>query len=258
MRESVKSVLALFLIVSTIAAVLGWYGAVENAPDWVNPTLKYGCTPFSVVTLYILLAMHFKRDKVPDFLYSHAKNYFNRDGFCFTATAVSNEGICYLHVLFQNQFSKNCVGHVAFRPGQDFYLGRAKFDTVAAKIECGPGAFGVAKIPIPVKKTLQGKKKWFEVGASVTYPDGKGERLRYRDGLFLRANTNFGNSFSTGLMVAGAMTGSIVLSSPAKVLFYLPIEVAEDLEDSLSTEVEILWQLGDPLPGIDTHSRNDG
>jgi hypothetical protein len=58
-------------------------------------------------------------------------------------------------------------------------------------------------------------------------------------------------------MVAGAMSGSIVLSSPAKILLYLPDDVAEDIDDNLSTESEILWQFGDPLPGSEIPSRKD-
>ncbi len=67
-----------------------------------------------------------------------------------------------------------------------------------------------------------------------------------RDGLFLRSNTNFGNSFGTALAVAGAATGSIALSKPAVAKVAMPIGVAEHIRDDLAPEIKTLWQLGDP------------
>jgi hypothetical protein len=93
---------------------------------------------------------------------------------------------------------------------------------------------------------MQGKKQSFEVGASVTYPSGKGHRVRFGDGLVIRANSNFGNAFGTALTVAGAMTGQIVLSQPATVTLVLPTGVAEQVHHCSPQDVQTIWRAGDP------------
>ena len=84
--------------------------------------------------------------------------------------------------------------------------------------------------------------------ASVRYPDGKGQRLRFFDGVFLRSDTNFGNSFGTALAIAGAATGSIALTQPATVAIELPGGVAQDIpgkpEDFVDLLVEALRSAG--------------
>lgn len=70
--------------------------------------------------------------------------------------------------------------------------------------------------------------------------------MRFHDGVFLRSNTNFGNSFGTALTIAGAATGSLVLSKPATTTIDLPVGVAEDIPDDLPPEITTLWRLGEP------------
>lgn len=98
---------------------------------------------------------------------------------------------------------------------------------------------------------MQGKWQSFEVGASVRYPEGYGKRIRFHDGIFLRSNTKFRNSFGTALTLIGAATGSIVFSRPATVAIALPTGVAENIPPNLAPETKILWQLGaSPLESV--------
>ena len=129
------------------------------------------------------------------------------------------------------------------------HLGRAKIETITFEIPCQSAAFGVARIPIPIAKELQGKRQSFEVGASVDYPEGRGRRVRYFDGIFLRTNAKFGNSFGTALVVAGALTGSIVMTRPAKTTVLFPAGVAEEYSRDPSGNVYELeaWR---PAPAI--------
>ena len=134
-----------------------------------------------------------------------------------------------MEVYFQNQYDKPCIGRIALRPARGFFLARANIETITYEIECAPASFGFARVAMPIPEKLQGKRQSFEAGASVHYPDGKGQQLRFFDGVYLRANTNFGNAFATALTVAGAATGMIVLTSPATANVDLPARVAEEI-----------------------------
>src|SRR5262249_32151751 len=138
-----------------------------------------------------------------------------------------------------------CVGRIALRPARGFFLGRGKMEPIAIEIKCEPAAFGTAKVAIPIPSELQGKRQSFDVGASVHYPNGKGRTPRFRDGIVLRANSDFGNAFATALTVAGALTGSIVWATPAKVTLDLPGGVSQDVANGSKPETKTLWKLGD-------------
>ncbi len=120
---------------------------------------------------------------------------------------------------------------------------RAGIEPVAVGIECGPAAFGVARVP----RGLLGRRQRFEVGASVEFPDGRGRRVRFRGGAALRANSRFGNAFVSTLTVAGALAGHVVYTSPSVVEVGLPNEAVEDTAElGIGVAVETLWRLGDP------------
>lgn len=247
MRELVKVLCVVVLLFAAPATAVGWADGIGNAPDWVSLAVRYACPPLCVLALATFLAVHFRRDEAPDYLAARVGPYYNRGGFCFSVLPASDGGVCVLEVYFQNQHAGRCVGRVALRPARGFLLGRAEIEPVAAEIDCGPAAFGVARVPVGVPHALQGRQQRFEVGASVEYPEGRGRRLRFRDGIALRADSRFGNVFGAGLTVAGALTGQIVYSSPAAVEVHLPGEVAEDLTGAdVGVSVATWWRLGDP------------
>jgi hypothetical protein len=239
MGESVKAILSLVMIVAAFVAAFGW---IEDQPDQTTWILRIGAPLIGVLALAVLLKLQFRKDRAPDLLGELLGNYFNRAGFCFAFTVDATDGICRIHAYFQNQYERPCVGRVALRPGRGFFLTRVKIDTFVFEIPCDGGAFGVASLPISLPLQLQGKRQSFEVGASVEYPEGKGRRLRYRDGQFLRTNTNFGNAFATALTVAGALGGQIVLSSPATVTLQLPNTAVEQAPEEAAPQLQTLWK----------------
>lgn len=243
MNESIKAVAAVVMIVCAVGAAIAW---TTGRPDVTTWGFRIGGPVLVVLCLAVILMPYFRKDLAHDYLRDRARTYFNRDGFGFAASATAVDGTAYMDLYFQNQYDKPCVGRVALRPARGFFLTRAKIDTILYEIQCAPGAFGFARLAVPVPEDLQGKRQSFEVGASVDYPDGKGNRLRFHDGLFLRANTNFGDAFTTALTVAGLFTGSIVISTPATVKVDLPANVATEIPVKLAPEVNTLWRLGDP------------
>lgn len=243
MGESTKAVCAVVLIAASVAAGLGW---MTDRPHTMIWGLRIGGPLVAVLALGLLLKLQFRVDLAPDYLYERSKAYFNRDGFCFAVSSTAADGVGYIEVYFQSQRDAPCLGRVALRPARGFFLTRAKIETIICEIECAPGGFGVARIPVSIPAALQGKRLAFEVGASAQYPDGKGRRIRFRDGIFLRANTRFGDAFTTGLKVATVATGGILLSHPAKVTLDLPVGVSEHVQPTSTPDIKTLWALGDP------------
>lgn len=247
MQEFLKGVCVLVIFVGAIVAAIAWF---VDRPDQLTRALRVGCPAAAVGGCVAFLLVHFRRDKVPDYLHQHLGGYFDRGGFCFAFTASVEDGVCWLDAFFQNRYDRPCVGRIALRPARGLF-GRRDIEAITYEVRCDPGAFGVARVPLPIPATQQGKRQKFEVGASVQYPEGKGQMLRFRDGAVIRTNSNFGNTFGTALTVAGALGGVLVISRPESVTIDLPICVAEDVPGSLKAETKTLWKLGVPaLPEV--------
>jgi hypothetical protein len=244
MGESTKAVCGLLMIVGVIAAWLAW---TADRPDETTWGFRIGGPIMAILALGLFLKLQFRADLEHDYLRPLTGTYFNRDGFCFAFVVTAVDGIAFMDAYFQTQYDRPSLGRIALRPAASgFFMTRAKIDSMTFEIECPPAGFGFARIAIPIPEKLQGKRQSFEVGASVRYPEGKGRRIRFHDGLFLRSNADFGNSFGTALTVVGAATGSIVLSKPATATIDLPSGVTEDIPYNLASETKILWQMGEP------------
>jgi len=246
MGESTKAVCCLVLMVASIAAALAW--VIPERPDSTAWAFRIGAPILGLFALGLLFFLHTRADVVPDYLREIAKTYYNRDGFAFLPLAWRKDGIAYMVAYFQNQRDKPCIGRIALRPAKGF-LSRAKIQLITFPIELEPAAFGIARVPMPIPRESQGKRQSFEIGAAVEHPEGKGELVRFHDGIFIRTNTVFSNTLGTTLTVIGAAGGMIVLSRPAKVKLELPSGVVSELPEGLRPEVTTLWKLGDPPLG---------
>jgi hypothetical protein len=243
MREAIKVMWVVVFMIAAPAAAIAWIDDPPSTTAWV---FRIGCPVLSVLGIGAFLKMHFRADIVPDYLRQHVGGYYNRDGFCFAPIVTASDGVCYMNAYFQNQRDTPCVGRIAIRPARGFFMNRADIDTIAINVICEPAAVGVARVALPVAAKLQGKRQSFEVGASVNYPQGKGCQLRFRDGVILRADSNFQDGVMTALAVGLVMTGHIVLTRPAMARMKLPTGVAEEIPDGLTPEIKTVWRLGDP------------
>lgn len=243
MGESFKAVCCLVLMVSAIWGAVTW--VLDPGPlMWV---LRIGLPLLAISMIVVLFSLQMRSDLVPDYLGKQFTNYYNRDGFCFSLAVDEAHGVCNMLLYFQNQYAHPCRARVAVRPARGFFLQRPDIETLLIDIDVEPAAFGIASSPISIPLLLQGKSQSFEVGASVEYPQGKGTRLRFGDGIFLRSNSQFGNRFGTGLMLAGALSGQIVFVSPASMKVELPHGVATELPFPVSQQIMTVWKLGDEL-----------
>jgi hypothetical protein len=249
MVEFAKGVCCLVVMAGVGAGLLSWF---HDRPDSTIWLLRLGSPLLAIVGLLIVIKLQFRKDTAPDYLRQllgwrlDQGQFFDRGGFCFGFRTTSKDGHCELNAYFQNRHERPCRGQIALRPARNFFLNRNKFDAICIDVECGAGAFGFATLPIPIPAAFQGKRQQFEVGASVKYPHGRGRKLRHSEGMVLRTNSKFANTFGSVLTVAGALGGSVVISSPAKVTLDLPFSVAEKLPDGLEPAVRTLWTLGDP------------
>jgi hypothetical protein len=251
MAKSVESVCILIAIVGCVMAAVAW---MDNKPSATTSVCLYGGVLAVVAAVGVILYLQFRPDLIPDYLRAVDTSYFNRDGFCFTFKAEAIKGIACMTVYFQNQYARPCIGKIALRPAQKFWLNRAPIKAINYIIQCEPAAYGIARIAIPLAKELQGTRQSFDVGASVVYVKGKGRRLRFRHGLFLRTNEKFGNSFETGVMIAHIATGHVLSAAagrlvghkPAQATISMPQGVAEQLPGEIRTQVKTLWRLKDP------------
>ena len=242
MGESLKAICCLILIVACIAVAFAWS---DDRPSDLTWMFRIGSPALAVLSLGMLLFFHFRMDVEYDYLKDIYPAYFNRDGFCFVLSCTAENGVAYLVVHFQNQRDQPCIGRIALRPVHKLFRGRADMDWITMEIACEPAAFGLARMPISLPQVIQGTRQELEVGASVEFPRGKGRRLRFRDGMLLRANADFGSRFNKAITIAGAVGGVIVLTKYATVTIDLPTHVAEYVRDAPPTEVKTLWQLGD-------------
>ena len=242
MREFVKGVLILCLLASGTAAAFAWCDVPPTALTWGirlgGPVVALGC-------FLVFLKVHLKRDRVPDFLYETFGGYLDRRGLCFAFDTLTQDGICYIRAHFQNRYSRPCQGRIALRPARGFFLTRRGFEHIEFDVDCPAAGYGIVWVPVPVRQEFQGTKQKFDVGASVRYPKWRGRMLRYREGGVVRTNASFRNSFGTALALGGALTGQIVLSTPASVTIALPIGVAESLPSHAASGSQILWRLDD-------------
>ncbi len=174
MNRSLKSVLALVILVSLVACAMGWtVGGIEGVPSsrfWMRVSGL-----LAVGALILLLRAEFRQDLAPDFLRRGVKAYFEQNGLCLAVLpSVENNHFAW-QILFQNRFERACRSTIAFRPAAPtFGFRKPTLSGVKVEIDCPGGAFGFVSIPYQVESEYQTKQVQFELIASTTFPDGKG------------------------------------------------------------------------------------
>jgi hypothetical protein len=171
-------------------------------------------------------------------------------------------------VYYQNQHENPCQATVAFRAVLDHVKGQTG-PPFSVEIDCPPAGFGVVRIPFPVPENAQGLTRDFQVGATVSYPEGKGKRLLKRDGFLLRTNADFTDRFNNlvgndlvkaGLFMHAPVSNTLfglfgrkhrrISGLLARVTFPRQVASRRDEVDKLldAPEHKTMWKLGDPVP----------
>jgi len=252
MRESINAVAMLVACVSTLVAVVFWF---EDQPTQATWLWRIGSSVVVLAAVAVLLKMHVwaKPDLVPDFLGQEAKNIFERNGLCFAFSSSCEDGVFFVHAMFQNRFNCPCKARIAMRPVVGVHRSavtpfQRPFQNFVFDIACDPGAFGIASIPLPVHRDQQGKKLTLQIGASVEYPPNKGKALRFNNGFPIRYDADFRrNAFWRTLKVVSMISLVYVHGHhfPPTVTFELPIGVAETVPPEITQSTCIRWTVGD-------------
>jgi len=181
-----------------------------------------------LVTGFIWYRAANRKENFPDLLAQaiHSYSYFERDGLCFAPVIHAVQGICWISIYFQNRYANPCTCRIRMLPPpRSFWFGRHDLPPINAELYCPSGAFGVTRFPYPVPQRYQGRHLRFEVFGSTDYPQGKGNMLRFREGIQAGSTSFF------------SITGGRGLSR-----IYLPRDVASSLLGPIEPTTEILWQ----------------
>jgi hypothetical protein len=171
----------------------------------------------------------------------------------FISSRAPSTANAFFLLLFQNRYERPCTATVAIRPVT--FTGAS--ETLALiTVQCPGAAYGLAKQEVGLPEEWQGKNVSFDLGADVNYPEGKGKTMRFKDATLLRQNTHFVNNFGRITSVLALLGGHIHIHGPFRVKYTMPDNVATDSATTVSEQVQILWQTGDPLPEPWTRSSN--
>lgn len=186
------------------------------------------------------------RDEVTDHLRALSKGkHFDQDGFAFLPTVAARNGVAYLEVLFQNQRDCKMIGRVVLQPHSDL-LRESGFKAVGFEIPCEAGVFGIARLPIAVPLDRQGCMHYWDVGAGVEFPGGKGGLLRFRRGLTVGrvdAVSPEAQGAQALVTIASLLVLSPSISVPARTSLAMPLDVLAHVPDGLQPEIEVLKDL---------------
>lgn len=195
---------------------------------------------------WLFIKLLLRKDLAPDYLHSIINPYFKQNGLCFGAIPTTDDGNTCIDLYFMSQFNRPSTAKIVLRPAPiGLMQKRADIRPVVVEIACPPGGFGCARVPFPFPTNLQGKIQRLEIGATVTYPEGKGDRIRFKNGLECTIDAEFGGKLTNG-RIADVIAAILPLSSPAAVEFPLPTGNSESHSTSAKAESQIYWQVGEP------------
>ncbi len=184
-------------------------------------------------------------DKAPDYLFELISDRpLDKDELCFSFTSTVREGVWYLQLWFQNQRDAACEAVIGLSAREEIFGGDRR--SVAFKIDCPGGGFGVAAVPLPAPQQFYGSAMTFQVGATVERASGWGKRVRFRQGMHISTEATFGSGFETGLQIAGLFAGAIVTKSRTTLTLDVPVDVQQSLPQDDDPTVTVLWEMGQP------------
>ncbi len=222
-----------------------WLPGATNEVSSLTWWLRIGCPILGIICLAPLIWAQTRKDKVPDFLSRVTPRYFERDGFCFAIVPQVVNANCSMNIYFQNRYDQPCAAQLLIRASSGLFSGKPDLSDIALGLTCGPAEFGCSTIPWAIPENLQGKKASLSLYAGVKYPSGRGNLLRFKDGIRVGdIGTNF---WREGLQIAGAIGGALVISRPARIKFTLPSGVSALKQDTVSAETKTIWKLGNPI-----------
>lgn len=239
MRESTKAVCVLAMIVAVVVAVFVWTDDRPSTTVWL---CRWGTIVVFLAALAMYWRVHLKplrRDKIPDQLKQRFGNYYNCGGFCFAFVPCLDQYEPHLRMWFQNQHERPCRATVYLAPIRHFWAKRPQVEKIEVPLTCDGGECYSIAVPIATSAEMAGKKVICNVSADVEYPEKRGKRLMFHEGMQVSAGS------LPLLMFLAPLAGVFVWFTPARVTLQMP-----NVIDSLPSGVEhpatdLHWTAGD-------------
>lgn len=246
MGESARALLGGFIFVAAFGTLIVWFANLPSTPIvWV---LRLGLPAGIFAAAALLIREHRRDDLAPDFLQAFLGRPFERNGVCFSIQPAKRDNMCFLNIIFQNQYSSPCHFRVTVVPPPRSPLSStSEHPGLALEIECEGGAFGVARAPMGIPMEYQGQETYFRVAAATRYPTGRGKLLRFKNGVRVgKANTSDlgAIALTVGLFATGHV-GLLQRTQPTRVVFTPPRDVLEKVPPAGRSSLTVLWRPGD-------------
>lgn len=228
MGESTRAVLWVIVILSTIAALILWFGydIPDNSVVWsfriVLPLVIAGLS-------FVLIRGGSKTDLAPDFLQAFFGTYFERDGMCFWVLQGVEGNSFVLHVVYQNHYDRRANLQVKIGPPVRMVRFLPKlFDGITLNVSCVGGGVGIVtgRMDVPIKH--QGKKHQLKFAAATEYPEGRGRLLRFRNGRRVTKANSRGLG-SEALQLVAALVGGVFLGGVSAISAVVPVLGGRDM-----------------------------
>jgi len=244
--QNTRQLFKLILFICAIASFLVW---AVPPPHCTAVLAIRVIAPLGILGMsYVVWKVSRMPGKLPDHLARIRWRYFERTGLAFAPTFEVEGGIAWLCFYFQNRYEREVNATIVMQAGlRSFRVSRYSLATQSVSIRCAGGAFGVARLPMPIPANLQGRKATFEVAADVKYPKWRGKLLHMCAGLRTGPTRNLSQTVRLlDALLFGMFFGILHANRPAQVSLVLPTGVSEQPPADRQRSLELLWQ--PPIP----------
>ncbi|MFI5379697.1 MAG: hypothetical protein ACHRHE_10395 [Tepidisphaerales bacterium] len=236
MNQSLKSIIALLILIALACSVFAW---TIGRPDVTTWSFRLGAPVVTIALGWVLIRSEFRKDIVPDHLRKAFGSFFESDGLSFATAVQVENGICFLLIFFQNRYQRSCEAEIELKPAPgSFSILCPKIDRVRVPLNVGPAEFGFVRVPYPVPAKYQGKTLRYDVAANVKYPAGHGRMLRFRDGARVGPISVVPQAVHSAFSLLLVFVGVLYLKRPARCKISLPIGVANSISPELGMTTE--------------------
>ena len=176
--------------------------------------------------------------KAPDLLAQVSPSYFECDGFCFMPLFDSSAGKCRISLYCQNRYSRPCHATISLTPRPGFWPNFVHMAPVVMSVTCSGAEFGVIRRLCAVPREWQGEKRTFNITGAASYPNGRGDMLRFHGGIqVLQPDFVAAKAFRLLLLFKHIH----VSRKDATLTCTMPKPVAEVVNEVYPPERETLW-----------------
>ena len=173
--------------------------------------------------------MYYAKNPKSDSPSIHFEKAMERKGLSLTLECVVRENCCYVDIHYLNRCEGLCAGRVMLCFSAGFLEFKSALKPQIIVLRADGGEYGVARIPVGIPMSIQGKRGRIYVTADAKYPNGKCKVLYESAPISIHGvPEGFGSLAGIFARLAGY---------PCSVQF--PKDVMEKLPQGMGIEVEV-------------------